>query len=244
VRQRLGFGDNEIVCVYSGRLTEDKNPLLLARAIHELRALGAPFRGLFLGSGPQAESIAARSGCVVHPFIPVGELGDWYRAAEIGVWPTQESLSMLDASACGLPIIANDRMGAPERLEGCGLAYRAGDVRDLKDKIGALVGEGLRRKLGWSGARRVKETSSWKAIAAHRLADYEAAFARSRRYRDQAAEQAKLQAESQVMSRALSQVGVPAASQKTASQKKDPARHQRVRADNPAGDGSESVFRK
>ena len=34
--------------------------------------------------------------------------------AEIGIWPTQESTSQLDALACGLPIIINENTGTPE----------------------------------------------------------------------------------------------------------------------------------
>src|SRR5262249_49494533 len=104
LRQRLGFLDAEIVCVYSGRFTQDKNPLLLAKAVAELVRRGEPFRGLFVGNGVQAEAIREQPGCITHPFVPVQELAGFFRAAEIGVWPTQESMSMLDAAACGLPI--------------------------------------------------------------------------------------------------------------------------------------------
>jgi glycosyltransferase involved in cell wall biosynthesis len=177
LRKRLGFGEEEIICIYSGRFTPDKNPLLLARAIAELNRAGEPFRGLFVGHGAQGEEIARCPGCTVHPFVPVGELAAFYRASEIGIWPTQESMSMLDAAACGLPVIANDRMGAPERLEGCGLQYRLDDTGDLAEKIRSLRGAEMREKLGSHGARRMKEEYSWETIAARRFADYSAALA-------------------------------------------------------------------
>ena len=174
LRARLGFHDDEIVCVYSGRFTEDKNPLLLARAVAGLRDAGDKFRALFVGHGPQAEKILATHGSVVHPFVPVGELSAFYRAADIAVWPAQESMSMLDAAACGLPVIANDRMGAPERLQGCGLTYRLNDAEDLGEKIRSLTPVGAREQLGAYGASRMREQFSWSAIAARRLADYSA----------------------------------------------------------------------
>jgi glycosyltransferase involved in cell wall biosynthesis len=176
LRGGLGFRGGEIVCVYSGRFGDDKNPLLLARAIARLASAGEPFRGLFVGEGPQAEAVAKCRGCVVVPFAPMSRLGGYYRAAEIGVWPTQESMSMLDSLACGLPLIANDTMHAPERLHGTGLAYRLGDVDDLERKIRSLGNAGVREKLGAEGARRMQEEFSWKTIAARRLEDYSTAL--------------------------------------------------------------------
>ena len=176
LRARLGFGEAEIVCVYSGRFGEDKNPLLLARAIARLAVSGEHYRGLFVGEGPQAAEIAKCRGCVVQPFMPMSKLGGYYRAAEIGVWPTQESMSMLDALACGLPLVANDTMRAKERLEGTGMAYRLGDVDDLVWKLRALGAAGLRAEMGAEGARRMREKFSWEAIAARRIRDYEAAL--------------------------------------------------------------------
>ena len=106
LRQHLGFSDVDIVCIYTGRFTRDKNPLLLANAVSRLLAMGEPFRGLFVGDGPQRESIQASLGCAVHPFVPVDGLARYFRAADIGVWPRQESMSMLDAASCGLPIVS------------------------------------------------------------------------------------------------------------------------------------------
>src|SRR5438132_12739476 len=38
---------------------------------------------------------------------------------------------MLDAAACGLPVVANDTMTASERLDGNGVRYRLNDQADL-----------------------------------------------------------------------------------------------------------------
>ena len=180
LRQRLGFRDDEIVCIYTGRFTADKNPLLLAQAIERLRHKGLPFRSLFLGDGMQAEAIRSVDGAVVHQFVPYDQLPNWYRAAEIGVWPTQESTSMLDAAACGIPVVVNDTLRATERIEGNGLTYRLNDVEDLERVLARLADRELRKSLGETGARRMRELFSWDAIAARRLRDYTMA-ARSNR---------------------------------------------------------------
>jgi glycosyltransferase involved in cell wall biosynthesis len=175
-RQRLGFATEEIVCVYSGRFSGEKGPQLLADAVERL---GPPFRGLFVGGGtpPEVDGIRARLGCVVHPFVAARDLPALYQAADIGVWPKQESTSQLDAAACGLPIVISDRVHVTERVEGNGLTYREGDVEDLAARLGQLSGADRREQLGQAGARKMQERFSWLAIAAARVRAYQQARA-------------------------------------------------------------------
>jgi glycosyltransferase involved in cell wall biosynthesis len=177
LRRDLGFTDDDLVCIYTGQFTDVKNPLVLAQAVARLRSQGMSVRGVFIGNGPQNEAIAACDGCTVLPFRPHRELPPYYRAADIGVWPTQESMSMLDAAACSLPIIVNDTLLARERIEGNGITYRLNDAVDLADKIRSLNDPARRRQLGNTGASRIVELFSWSAIARRRLAEYEAAAA-------------------------------------------------------------------
>ncbi len=173
LRKQLGFSDNEIVCVYSGRFTVEKNPLVLAQAVEKLISNGHPYRALFVGNGPQAESIRQCKGAVVHAFVPVHELATYFRAGDIGVWPRQESMSMLDAAACGIPIVVNDTLIATERIEGNGLKYKQNDVDDLTRVLLSLASLELRRSLGTHGAEKMKNHFSWEAIADRRLRDYQ-----------------------------------------------------------------------
>ena len=171
MRARFGFEEGDIVCVYSGRFTEE-NPLVLARAVEVLRGEGLPFKGIFVGNGLQEERIRACSGCSVHPFVPFSQLASYFRAAEIGVWPTQESMSLLDAAACGLPVVANHTLQARERIDGNGLLYQLNDVPDLVRVLKTLISVEARRELGDRGAKKMAEQFSWLAIARRRLSDY------------------------------------------------------------------------
>jgi glycosyltransferase involved in cell wall biosynthesis len=180
LRRELGFTDSDVVCIYTGQFTAAKNPMVLARAVAMLRRAEMQVRGLFIGNGPQNPEIAACDGCVVLPFRPHRELPAYYRAADIGIWPTQESMSMLDAAACGLPIIVNDTLLAKERIDGNGITYRLNDSTDLTEKIRLLSDLNHRRQLGSVGSRRMIQLFSWDAIARLRLADYEAALAARR----------------------------------------------------------------
>jgi glycosyltransferase involved in cell wall biosynthesis len=180
LREELGFQPQDIVCVYSGRFSEDKNPLLLAKAVSDLMKRGECFRGLFVGNGAQAEAIRQLPGNVVLPFVPISVLGDYFRATDIGVWPTQESMSMLDAAACGLPIVVNHTVEAPERIEGNGIRYLLNNLEDLIRALLELRDPDLRRRLGDHGAQKMLRDFSWLNIARRRMHDYESALAPDR----------------------------------------------------------------
>ncbi len=179
LRRELGFAGSDIVCIYTGRFSEDKNPLALARATDSLVREGAPFRALFVGNGVQSEAIKGCAGCVVHPFVPFHELGAFFRACDVGVWPTQESMSMLDAAACGIPIVVNDTLQAVERIAGNGITYRRNDVQDLSHALKSLGSPQERDRLGSRGAAKMAGEFSWTAIAGRRLKDYEKALAQA-----------------------------------------------------------------
>jgi glycosyltransferase involved in cell wall biosynthesis len=108
-------------------------------------------------------------------FVLYHELYRYYQIADVGVWPAQESTSMLDAAATGLPIIVNDTMLAKERYEGNGLTYRLGDANDLAEQILKLYTDNnLRVTLGKEGRRKMQELYSWDKIAKEREEDYKA----------------------------------------------------------------------
>lgn len=176
LRHALGVADDELLCLYTGRLTEVKQGLVLAKAIAALGAEGYRYRAVFFGAGPEEEPIRGINGSVVHPFVPYKQLGDVYRAADIAVWPAEITTSTLDGAACGIPIVVNDQILAEERYEGNGLTYRLGDVDDLKRVLLRLKDPALRKTLGDEGARKMRTHFSWDALAQERLDDYRAAL--------------------------------------------------------------------
>ena len=173
VRSQHGIRDDEVLCVYTGRFVRAKNPLCLARAVEILKTRGEPFLALFVGSGDQADSISGCQGCIVHPFVEFKALPPFYHAADIGIWPRQESTSMLDASACGLPIVVSDRVLAKERIEGNGRTYREDDPEDLARVLVGLRDAQVRTDLGKLGVNKIASRFSWRAQAKKRIADYE-----------------------------------------------------------------------
>jgi glycosyltransferase involved in cell wall biosynthesis len=172
IRTENGVSDSEILCIYTGRFTKDKNPLLLAEAVARLRREGLPFRSMFVGSGPQRDGIVALDGAIALPFRPFCELGWIYRAADIAVWPEQESMSMIDATACGIPIVVNDTVMTKERIEGNGLAYRKENLDDLVRVLKVFYDSRLRISMGKVGAERIRGEFGWPVLAKRRIDSY------------------------------------------------------------------------
>ncbi|MCH8978903.1 MAG: glycosyltransferase family 4 protein [Armatimonadetes bacterium] len=172
LRSRLGIGQGQFVAIYTGRFTENKLTGLLAKAIEDLAEEGHDVKAVFVGEGIDRQKLEQFQHSVVHEFVDHKRLACFYRAADIAVWPTLESMSILDATACGLPVIGSDVIGEPGYIEGSGLFCRRGDLDDLKAKIKQLMDPALRRELGLAGVKKIAEKYSWDKIARDRLQDF------------------------------------------------------------------------
>jgi glycosyltransferase involved in cell wall biosynthesis len=178
VRAVLGYKTEDIVCVYTGRFTKDKNPLLLAQAIDLLADVEPRYKGLFIGDGAQKAEISSCRNTRIVPFMTHANLAEHYRAADIGVWPRQESMSMIDAASSGVPIVVSDKIGEPSRAEGNGKMYAENDARSLADVLRSFASEDERRAYGAVGRRKMLEGFSWNSFARTVEADFLASLGR------------------------------------------------------------------
>jgi glycosyltransferase involved in cell wall biosynthesis len=176
LRHQLGYGPSDIVCVYTGRFTRDKNPLVLALAVDRLARDEPRFKGLFIGDGEQKAEIAACPNTTVLPFMTHVDLARHYRAADLGVWPRQESMSMIDAAASGVPIIVSNRIGEPGRVNGNGKMYDEDDVGDLAAVIRSFASPDERHAYGAAGRRKILDGFSWNSFARTVEADFAASL--------------------------------------------------------------------
>jgi glycosyltransferase involved in cell wall biosynthesis len=172
LRNNLGINDNIILCIYTGRFSDQKNPALLAKAIDDLSSEGMPYYGLFIGSGPQEKQIINYKSSIVLPFMKHIELVPYYQISDIGVWPNEESLSMLDAVSSGLPIIVNNMIGEKERVLGNGYMYIKNDLNSLKETLLKLLDRKKRQSFGLIGRKKMINTYSWDKIIHNRINDY------------------------------------------------------------------------
>lgn len=83
---------------------------------------------------------------------------------------------MIDGAACGLPIVASDRMKAIERIEGNGLTYSEDDPAALAAVLSRLEDGDLRRRLGAAGAQKMANNWSIELTADILIADFKKAM--------------------------------------------------------------------
>jgi glycosyltransferase involved in cell wall biosynthesis len=172
IREQLGYSAKDIVCIYTGRFSKDKNPLILAKAIDKISNEVLPFHGLFIGEGIQAEEIAKCNNVKVLPFVKHTDLAKYYMISDIAVWPTQESMSMLDAASCGLPLVVSDKIGEYDRIDGNGKVYQEGNSDSLCEVLRTLSSKKVRNKLGYYGREKMEKYYSWNSIAMNTEKDY------------------------------------------------------------------------
>jgi glycosyltransferase involved in cell wall biosynthesis len=172
LRQHYGYSDSDIVCLYTGRFSPGKNPLLLAQAAGVLSMADPRFKALFVGEGAQKAAIAAQPNTRIIPFMTHKDLARHYRAADIAIWPREESMSMLDAAASGLPLVVSDRIGDPERVRGNGRTHAENNVDSLAQVLRELAEPDARHTLGFAGRRKMVEGFSWTRFAKVVEADY------------------------------------------------------------------------
>jgi len=179
VRESLGLGPSNIVCIYTGKMTEEKNALILAQAVGRLRELGKPYSAVFIGNGAQKEKIETMPHCRVLDFMHFSKLAAYFRASEVGVWTGNESSSQLDAAACGIPILISDAVVYRDHVDGNGLVFHQNDLDDLVAKLLELESPEMRNRLGQRGAEKIQQDFSWDSVARRRLAHYREALGNS-----------------------------------------------------------------
>ena len=157
---------------FLARLSEQKDPLTLIRAAALLHRRGA-LRGrvALIGNGKlwaevdrEIERLGMRDAVRVFPFW--GSVDRYLRAFDLMVWPSLwESLpiGLLEAMACGLPVVASRVGGIPEAvLDGVnGRLIEPGDTEQLAAVLGELLADPDRLpKWGHAGRRIVEERFS------------------------------------------------------------------------------------
>ncbi len=96
------------------------------------------------------------------------ELATWYRGATALVMPSHYEgfgLPVLEAMACGCPVVGSDCTSIPEVLGGAGLLFDPHDVDALADKMRTLLAdESQRAELKVKGLSRAT-AFTWDSVA-------------------------------------------------------------------------------
>jgi len=185
LKERLGYRDSEFLLFYAAEFNRNKNQQLLLRALALLQPSHPSARLLLAGDGPllaECRELADRLG--------VGEkvrfLG--YRRDVDAIVPAcdlavassyREGLpvNVMEAMACGLPVVATDNRGHRELVQPNlnGWIVPADDPRRLAEAVASLIeNEVQRRRMGAVGAVLVRERYSLESVLSEQVRIYSA----------------------------------------------------------------------
>jgi glycosyltransferase involved in cell wall biosynthesis len=165
--EKFGASNGEVRLLYVGRISREKDLDLLAAAYRRLRDEGLPVQLFFVGHGPYSEAFAkSLPEAIFTGYLSGSELATAYASADVFVFPsTTDTFGnvIIEAQACGLPVIVSDSGGPKELVEhnSNGLITKSHDVEDLTRAIRLLVTDSALRKRMGESARSSVVDRSW-----------------------------------------------------------------------------------
>jgi len=162
-----------------GRLVEEKGVHVLLRAAAGLKG---EWWLRILGSGPQRsylEGLAVELGIAervrFEEPIPSTQTPGYYNQLDALVvpsltrpnWKEQFGRVLIEAMACGVPVVGSDSGEIPNVIGDAGLVFAEGDERALRAKLSQLMADAaLRGELAWRGRERVLAHYTQAQVAA------------------------------------------------------------------------------
>jgi alpha-1,6-mannosyltransferase len=172
LREHLRLAPDARLLVYAGRFTPEKKLHVLIDAV---RLLGAPYHLVLVGSGD------ALPFCDRVTHIPFQhdqrQLARLLASCDVLVHPGDREtfgLIVLEAMACGLPVVATNKGGVAELVDAeTGILAEPNDVASLAGAIEAIYQRDLAR-MGQAARRRAVERYDWNEILPQVVGRYEA----------------------------------------------------------------------
>ncbi|MEO7010503.1 MAG: glycosyltransferase, partial [Caldimonas sp.] len=168
-RERMGYAPQSRVLVYAGRFAAEKHLDVLAAAV---RRLGAPYALLVIGAGPRPPS---GERVRVLPFVAgIDALATAFASADAFVHAGDQEtfgLSVLEAMACGTPVVARRAEGLAELVDDTvGIGVDSNRPEDYAEAIAALFESDVAAKR--RAARARAEAHDWEQVLPALLTHY------------------------------------------------------------------------
>ena len=169
MRKNLNIKNEETLVIYTGKINTEKDPFLIIKALKESKDIES-IKFIFIGSISKNymnnyKSLLNSNKIIIHPAVDNKELPNYYNAADIACWPKHTSLSSLEASSCGLPVIISETVKERVNYDN-GISIRDENLKDIREAIIKLsLNKDLRIKMGLKGVKFIKNNYSYEYIA-------------------------------------------------------------------------------
>jgi D-inositol-3-phosphate glycosyltransferase len=174
-RERLGIPQDAFLIIYAGKIIPAKKCDWVYEIAKEYLQANPNVFLLFVGSGIDSEyahgikQLTRQDGVehqvIWHAHIPHEELPHFFSAADVAIWPFQETMAALEAASCSLPIILRDSQIAREYTDNEN-GFACPSLNDQKFALGELIGKpSLCRHMGNKGTELTANRYDWRIIA-------------------------------------------------------------------------------
>jgi len=169
---------SDFVIGYAGRFVEEKGIDVLLKA---LSGLSGDWRADLVGSGPEQARLAELTQHLkladrvrFLPWMPSAQIINYYHSIDVLVlpscsrpnWKEQFGRVLVDAMACGVPVVGSTCGEIPNVIGEAGLIFPEGDVAALRAQLQRLHDDAtLRRDLAQRGRQRVLDHFTQAQIA-------------------------------------------------------------------------------
>lgn len=172
----LGIHPEDVVAIYTGKFLPSKrihDLLIASKAIIEQHK---NFKVVLVGDGPPSyreilgflsKELGIKNNVLTIKTVHRTELPDFYNAADFAIWPGSFSISVIEAMACGLPVIIAKSNWTTHHLEyKNGFSFKAGDTKTLSSlSLRLSQSPKLRMQMGEMSRKLVEEKLNWNTIA-------------------------------------------------------------------------------
>jgi len=183
-RKLLRLLPEDVVAIYTGKFLPSKrihDLLIASKAIIEQHK---NFKVVLVGNGPSSykrrlkfllRELRIENNVLMIKTVHRTELPNLYNAADFAVWPGTFSISIIEAMACGLPIIIAKSDWTSHYLEyENGYSFKAGDANGLSSILLRLVENSkLRKSMGARSRKLVEDKLNWDSIAKQYIRIYQ-----------------------------------------------------------------------
>jgi glycosyltransferase involved in cell wall biosynthesis len=187
LRRSMGISDNDILIITAGRVDRAKKLELLIEAFAKLNKKYEGLRLLMIGRGDDKYSkylkdlvkkLKITDSVIFRGFIRSSELPGYYSASDIGFWG-KESITIIEAMACGLPVVIAD-LGTIRHLVEFdnGFTFKPGELKEIRHQLENLVADKeLRTRMKKNSLKAVKNKFSYDVRTKKLLKIYEKTLA-------------------------------------------------------------------
>ena len=174
---RAAHGLPDRFVLYMGTLQPRKNVELLVRAYAMLRAQGSDDHALVL-AGPRGwqyepifdliRQLGIEDSVKFPGFVPGHEQALWYSSATVFAFPSRYEgfgLPLLEAMACGTPVVSSNASSLPEVVGDAGLLVDPADAEGLCAALRHLLEDEARRTALAAAGRERAKLFSWRRMA-------------------------------------------------------------------------------